>query len=337
MFLTVLIVTLLHGAETDGLEISVLRTVTAFEAEEHLNFPWVFRGPGDFLAMSCSIGQHTKTERGMGLVSLDDGGTWAAPKEGAVGGMGALLRDGRAVVLSCWGPEANEDGSYPATTLYYGDGGRSLVEKVGGTVTLPFVMQPHFHRSILELPDGSLLATVYGRQEGHKKYTSALLRTEDGGKHWGFVSVIAQSEEVGQEGFCEPTLVRLANGDLLCALRVGGPLHMTRSTDDGRTWSAPEVVADHGVNPALLLMSNGILVLSYGRPNVDLRFSTDGTGREWGTPMTLYRGPGCSYTSLVEGRNGDLLVFFSQSGFCNGAGTGPLNMIRMARLSVRRN
>jgi len=336
MFLMALMATLLCEAQPEDLDVKVLRTVTVFEAEEHLNFPWVFRGPGDFLAMGCSIGQHTKTERGMRLMSMDDGDTWRVPEGQTVGGMGTLLRDGRAVDLSCWGPKVNDDGSYPATTLYYADGGRKLAEKVAGAVTLPFVMSPHFHRSIVEMPDGALLATIYGRQEGHKKYTAAVLRSEDGGKRWDFLSVIAQSEEVGNEGFCEAALVRLDNGDLFCAMRVGGPLHTTRSTDGGQTWSAPEVVADHGVDPALVLMSNGVLVLSYGRPNVDLLFSSDGTGREWGPPMTLYQGPGCSYTSLVEGTNGDLLAFFSQSGFCGGAGTGPLNMIRLARLSVRR-
>jgi len=327
---------LLFAGSPSDLDVSVLRTVTVFEAESHLNFPWVFRGPGGFLSMNCSIGVHTKTERGMALISNDDGDTWTTPTEQAAGGMSTLLPGGRAVVLSCWGPKPNPDGSFPVTTLYFEDGGRRLAEKVPGTLSLPFPMKPHFHRSIVAMPDGSLLATIYGHQDGHKKYTAALVRTQDGGKHWELRSVIAHSEDIGVEGFCEPAMVRLANGDLLCALRVGGPLRTTRSTDDGKTWGEPEAIADHGVDPDLLLMSNGVLVLSYGRPNVDLLFSSDGTGREWGTPMTVYRGPGCSYTSLVEGENGDLLVFFSQSEFCGTSGTGPLNMMRLARLSVER-
>ncbi len=325
-----------RAAQGKDLDVQVLRTVTVFEAKEHLNFPWVFRGPGRFLSMSCSIGVHTKTERGMALVSSDDGDTWAKPEEPSVGGMGTLLRDGRAVVLSCWGPKPNPDGAYPTTTSFFTNGGRKRNKAVAGTLTLPFAMAPHFHRSLVEMPDGSLLATIYGTQKGHKRCTSALVRTADGGKHWKCVSVIAHSEQVGREGFCEPAVVRLANGHLFCAMRTGGPLYTTRSSVDGRTWSTPEAVADHGVDPDLLLMTSGVLVLSYGRPNVDLQFSVDGTGRQWTPPMTLYRGPGCSYTSLAEGANHDLLVFFSQSGFCGGKGTGPLNMMRMVRLSVRR-
>lgn len=315
-------------------EVSILRTVTVYESQEHLNFPWVFRGPGGFLSLGCSVGQHTVAERGMGLISEDDGETWNSPTGDVVGGMGTQLRDGRAVVLSCWGPERSDDGSYPVTTHFYTNGCRTLDAKVAGALTLPFAMPPHFHRSIVELPDGALLATIYGHQEGHEKYSSVLIDSADDGQTWRFRSLIAHSEGIGKEGFCEPALVRLANGDLLCALRVGGPLHVTRSTDDGHTWSTPEIVADHGVDPALLLLSNGVLALSYGRPNVELMLSADGTGKTWSAPVTLYRGPGCHYTSLIEAENHDLIVFFSQSGFGDTAGTGPLNMIRLVRLSV---
>jgi len=327
---------LLMGADSSALDVTVVRTVTVYEAEEHLNFPWVFRGPDRFLSLTCSTGQHTVTERSLALVSSDDGETWTKPEQPAPNGMATLLRDGHAVALNCWGPESLEPGKglYPATTFFHANGGRGAVKKVAGRIHLPFLMKPHFHRSLVEMPDGALLATIYGTQEGHAKYSSVLLRTEDGGLNWRFLSIIAHAEDVGNEGFCEPTLVRLGNGDLYCALRVGGPLYTTRSSDSGATWSAPAVVADHGVNPHLLLMKNGVLVLSFGRPNLDLLFSPDGSGEDWASGLTLYRGPGCAYTALAEADNGDLMVFFSQSGFCGTPGIGPLNMIRLARLSV---
>lgn len=337
MFLPIALVLML-ASDLPPLQIEVLRTVTAYEAEEHLNFPWVFRGSDGFLSMSCSIGQHTVKERSMALVSQDDGETWTKATEPAAGGMATLLSDGRAVLLRCWGPSPLEPGKgvYPAQTLFYADGGRRLDETVDSRIHLPFLMTPHFHRSLVEMPGGAVLATLYGTREGHKKYTSVIVRTEDGGRNWHFLSVIAHSEEIGGEGFCEPALVRLENGGLLSALRVGGPLYTTRSADGGATWSPPQVVADHGVDPDLLLMNNGVLVLSFGRPNVDLLFSVDGTGETWDTGLSLYRGPGCSYTSLIEAENGDLMVFFAQSGFCEMPGAGPLNMIRLARLSVTR-
>lgn len=330
---------LLMGADGPTMDVNILRTVTVYEAEEHLNFPWVFRGLDGFLSLSCSIGQHTVNERSLTLVSSDDGETWTTPQQPAPNGTAILLRDGRAAVLNCWGPESQEPekGLYPATTLFYADGGRGAVAKVAGLIHLPFLMKPHFHRSLIEMPDGTLLATIYGTRDGDKKYTSLLLRTDDGGRNWQFLSIIAHAEDVGKEGFCEPALVRLANGDLFCALRVGGPLYTTRSSDNGATWTTPQVVADHGVDPDLLLMKNGVLALSFGRPNVDLLFSPDGTGNTWISGLTLYRGPGCAYTSLAEADNGDLMVFFSQSGFCGTPGIGPLNMIRLVRLSVARS
>lgn len=331
------LVALLAGSLMPAAEppaVSVVRTVTVYESEEHVNFPWAFRGPERFISLACSIGQHTVTERGLRLVSEDDGETWRTPDSATVSGMGTLLRDGRAAVLSCWGPKANEDGSFPVKTLFHAEGGRRLDETIEGTMVLPIPLSPHFHRTMLEMPDGVLLATIYGHQEGHAKYTSALVRTEDGGRHWEMLSVIAHSEDVGSEGYCEPVVERLANGDLLCAMRVGGPLHTCRSSDDGATWSAPAPVADHGVAPDLLLMSNGVLVLSYGRPNVELRFSYDGTGETWTDPLTVYRGKGCHYSSLIEAMNGELMVFFSQSGFCGAEGPGPLNMMRLARLRI---
>ncbi len=314
--------------------VTIQRTVTVYESQEHLNFPWVFRGPDGFLSFNCSIGRHTVNERGMRLVSEDNGETWIPPEDTPVNGMGALLRDGRAVGLSCWGPERSYDGTYPVATLFFANGGRTLDEEVTGKLTLPFVLSPHFHRSIVELPNGALLATIYGHEEGNRKYSSVLIASDDGGQTWAYRSLIAHSEEIGREGYCEPALVRLANGDLFCALRTGGPLYTTRSTDDGATWSTPEVVADHGVDPALLLLSNGVLALSYGRPDVELILSPDGTGYTWGLPISIYRGPGCHYSSLVEAKNHDLMVFFSQSGFGNTQGIGPLNMMRMARVSV---
>ena len=75
MLSMIAILALIPGAAGDELAVEVLRMVTVSEASEHLNFPWVFRGPGDFLSMGCSIGQHTKNERGMRLVSMDDGDT----------------------------------------------------------------------------------------------------------------------------------------------------------------------------------------------------------------------------------------------------------------------
>ena len=91
--------------------------------------------------------------------------------------------------------------------------------------------------------------------------------------------------------FTEPALELLPDGSLFAVLRTTdgngvGPLFKTRSTDQGRTWVKPEPFTETGVLPRLLQLTNGDLVLSSGRPGVDLRFSID-NGQTWSPATTL--------------------------------------------------
>ena len=154
---------------------------------------------------------------------------------------------------------------------------------------------------------------------------------------------------LGQEGFCEPTIALLPDGDLSCIARAGTyvaetgpsdsyhdlanaivkddgkyyttgpepckPLYIARSTDGGQTWSPPEPMAEaRGACPRLLLLSNGVLALSYGRlarPSQGdaITFSADG-GRTWTKPVTLFSGLCSGYTALVETSPGRVLCVF---------------------------
>jgi hypothetical protein len=97
---------------------------------------------------------------------------------------------------------------------------------------------------------------------------------------------------VTMEGFREADLVEAANGDLICVMRSGGrnpapginlfptPLYCSRSSDGGRNWTLPEQIADRGICPNAITMSNGIIVCTYSRPGNWLIFSDD-NGRTW--------------------------------------------------------
>jgi hypothetical protein len=97
---------------------------------------------------------------------------------------------------------------------------------------------------------------------------------------------------VTQEGFRESDLVQARNGDLICLMRSGGrnpvpeanlfptPLYCSRSSDNGQTWSPPAQIADRGVCPNAITMSNGIIVCTYSRPGNWLIFSDD-NGKTW--------------------------------------------------------
>ena len=183
------------------------------------------------------------------------------------------------------------------------------------------------HRSAIELRDGSLLATMYGRLSGDTQYRCILIKSMDGGESWTYYSDIASGAPVAPDGekltevlgFCEPVVVRCADDSLLAVMRIGNgdqPLYQARSTDDGLTWSKPAVLPGikdftkvYSVDPELHLLSDGTLALSYGRPNSKMVFSMDGCGYQWAeeTVQTVWSG-GSGYTGFREISPGRALV-----------------------------
>jgi hypothetical protein len=131
-----------------------------------------------------------------------------------------------------------------------------------------------------------------------------------------------------RDGFTEPAFTRLRDGSLYCVLRTTdgngvGPMYRTRSLDGGRTWSKPAVMAKNGVMPRLLRLGNGMLLLSSGRPGVQLRISKSGLGDDWSEPVDVLPPTSdkldvdsCGYTGLVALDRDTFLIVYSwfQSG-----------------------
>jgi len=162
--------------------------------------------------------------------------------------------------------------------------------------------------NIVGLPDGTLLVPMYGSlkqdivwfdlrmfggylkypQEWPRqfKYRSWLLRSEDGGLNWHYHSTIAALPELGDEGFCEPNITRLADGSLIAVVRNGGgpdnPLWICRSQDGGKTWAYPvRTNTPTGNFPQIVPMPNGVLACAYGRPDNRISFDLTGSGLAW--------------------------------------------------------
>jgi hypothetical protein len=202
----------------------------------------------------------------------------------------------------------------------------------------------YIRRSVIVLPNGDLLASAYGRFEGDdapveyrpamKQHRSYLIRSSDEGKTWAMAGTIAVPP-LGQEGPGEPVLVRLRQGPhagrLICQLRVGRehPIYQTESDDEGKTWSKPRALSWTfsrfgrqreltGVDPELIEMSDGTLVMGYGhKPDfMDhgnfLAFSRD-HGATWEGETRLNASVTVAYVGVREISPGTLFVVYSRT------------------------
>ena len=223
---------------------------------------------------------------------------------------------------------------------------------------------PLFWRSMIELPEGRLLATLYGYFEGDNvpiemdhpnmkapvpgfnKYRTLLAESKDRGANWSLVSTVAYDPKLGQEGPCEPALARLPDGELLCIMRTGYTHHAmvtSHSRDQGRTWSKPVSTGLTGVDPQLIVLSNGLVACAYGVKEYDgnrrerrIMFSGDG-GKTWSHNTVVFAGYGGSYPDAVEIEPGKLLYVYDANGFQEPGQTAPpRNYLRMVTITVRR-
>ena len=176
------------------------------------------------------------------------------------------------------------------------------------------------------------------------RYRTFVVESRDRGQTWEYLSTVAYDPDIGSEGYCEPVIRQLPNGDLLALLRTGGnnrpfwqdnPLCVTWSTDDGKTWNVPVRTGVEGVSPDLCIMSDGTLACSYGRPGADLMFSTD-SGRTWTDHVCIDPERYSGYTAICEAEPGVLLYGYGAKGRLDPASGKRSNELRVARIRVVR-
>ncbi|MEW6750513.1 MAG: sialidase family protein [Candidatus Latescibacterota bacterium] len=252
------------------------------------------------------------------------------------------------------------------------DGGRRYaVEPWGAHVEgLPAPVQPYPQASrtwwarinwfsdIVALADDHWVSTLSLRFAGDARETTVALSGADGGRSWRYLATIAGPDAVPQagEGFDEPCLLQLADGDLLCVSRVGSgadqPLARTRSSDGGRTWSPVDRLPAYSVAPQLCRLRSGVLALSTGRPGLFLWLSTDDRGEDWhGVDVMAHHNASVApaermtaaqttaYTAMVEGPSDRLLLVYDRTPFGwqpVPAGSGEASRIYLLEVEVRR-
>ncbi len=119
----------------------------------------------------------------------------------------------------------------------------------------------------LRLDANTLLCAVYGRPTANIRfYESWLLRSEDDGATWDFITIAADPEK--KRSFGETAIVRAANGDIVAMMRtepaLGTKMWTARSTDRGKSWSKAIETPLHGHPPHLLTLRDGTMLCTYG-------------------------------------------------------------------------
>ncbi len=305
-----------------------------------------------------------------GLISSDKGKTWTRTSWPDDSGCVAVLSDGSALALN-YMKNVRKAGpgkfTYPRWISrdhwksWEGplDTPVSIPNGTGGTGDdmRPF-NGPLFWRSMLDLPDGRFLATMYGYFEGDTvpitgfkptqgffKYRTMLLQSSNRGASWSLVSTVAYDPSIGQESFCEPALLRLPDGELIVIMRTGythDPMYLCRSRDEGRIWTKPASTGLRGVDPRLLLLSNGLIACAYGvkeyesnRRERRIMFSRD-AGKSWFQNTLVFAGYGGSYSHAIQLEPNKILYVYDADAFKEPGQTArPRNYLRLATVTLR--
>lgn len=204
---------------------------------------------------------------------------------------------------------------------------------------------PALWRRSVQLDNGDLITVVVCRFEGDKKFRVTALGSSDKGHHWRHLATVAHDETINTEGFTEPIICKLADEELICFMRTQGhqPMYQSYSRDGGKTWTKPVKSGVDGVAPDMQLLSNGVLVCSYGRPGANIMFGADGAGRKWTDHTTIYapvpptlRGRSTYYTSFEEVSPGRLFLVFDVINYKDAPNAKPANCIRGVYIDVQR-
>ncbi len=200
------------------------------------------------------------------------------------------------------------------------DGGKTWTEPAPIDVSDIALGSP-FGR-IITLPDGAMLMAIYGyevRPAGEKRpgdrNHSYVYRSTDDGQTWKRLSEIGD----GKQQLNETTLLRLADGKILAALRSRGTdVWLARSSDDGKTWSATEKLTPEKVHPAdLCLLPDGRVLLTVGNrvgPFGVLGMVGDAQGHfDWNKRFSIVSDAvsgDCGYPSNVLLKDGRVLTVY---------------------------
>lgn len=198
-----------------------------------------------------------------------------------------------------------------------GCAGTGAIQDENGAIYLPMYGQFKQDKTKLE----------YFKNYDFYQYRSWVIVSYDNGKSFEYLSTVADCQTYPwnpeAEGFCEPELLYLGEGHILCSLRTQGhevytPLYVAHSYDYGKTWETPIEINPFGVLPRLIKMSNGAVICASGKWD-NFFIISDDDGRTWGERIVIKendgqwdRGPS-GYNTIVETAPDELLVVYDHT------------------------
>ncbi len=345
-----------------GVRARLGQPIQVTEGVGHLWFPTIAKFPGGELiviyALVADTNENPHYLSGF-QISRDEGKTWGHRYDmiPEFGSTILLPRDDGSIVLipHLLYRETPEDKQnfHAAFTRFEPGGRRVIIEPMGiRVVDWPWLVDAHdrrlpsknwhvrlrFDGSILEM-QGRLLATGFATKQGDSFQRNVVFASEDGGHTWRYWSTIAEpsimpaSPEKGAGGPSETAMIQLADGDLMSVFRVGSGrnwnLRRAYSSDGARSWARAEAIPAYSVEPSMVRIKNGTILLSTGRPGIYLWVSIDPRAERWQSINILehhnrwaaddtYRispEQTTAYTELVEVAPNRLLLVYDRVAF----------------------
>lgn len=326
-----------HAGELplDGGKLVPIDSSQVEASPDHINFCFATRYSDGSIHLNHSKGIHTVTEYGCSDISKDNGKTWKCISQTGACGINSFENQKKEKLqLRCWNLEAAS--KHTISIFVYDEEKEESALRSQCEVQLPYSSQFLMHRSVIRTKDGQLLATAYGHKEGANKTHNFIIKSEDDGVTWFYLSTIAEDPEGRTpEGPNETILIELPDGTIAAAYRENGmgPMKQKKSTDAGKTWTDPVEIAPFGASPHGCVLADGTVVIVSGRPELYLLVDFTGKAENY-QKVSLYRGSGSSYASVLETAPNEILITYDESDFGPWQSPTPFAFLHASRYKL---